>query len=102
MELDSHANMAVIGNNCVVFDQSYGRTCEVEPFDPALGVAKEIPVVDSALAHDCPYNSKTFILILRNALHVKTMDHNLIPPFILRESGVTLNDREKIITMSLQ
>ena len=29
---------------------------------------------------------------MRNALHVKSMAHNLVPPFILREAGLLVND----------
>ena len=39
---------------------------------------------------------KSYILVLRNALYVLSMDNNLIPPFMLREMGVTVNDVPKI------
>ena len=91
-ELDSHANMAVVGKHCVVFDKIYGKTCEVEPFDPSIGTAKEVPVVDAALAYDCPYTGKTFILILRNTLYIKSLEHNLIPPFLLHKAGLKVNE----------
>ena len=35
---------------------------------------------------------KTYILTLRNALHVPSMRHNLIPPFIMREAGLIVNE----------
>ena len=95
-ELDSHANMVVLGRNCFVFDGIHGKTCDVEPFDPALGTAKKIPVVDAAISYDCPYLHQTFILILRNSLYIPTLKHNLVPPFILREAGLTVNDTPKI------
>ena len=95
-ELDTHANMVVLGKHCFVFDRIHGKTCEVEPFDPSLGTAKEIPIVDAVIAYDCPYLARTFILIIRNALHVETMDNNLIPPFILREAGLEVSDVPKI------
>ena len=95
-ELDSHANMVVLGQNCFVFDGIKGKTCEVEPFDPSIGTVKRIPVVDAAIAYDCPYSLKTYVLLIRNALHVKTMDNNLIPPFILREARLEVNETPKI------
>ena len=82
-ELDSHANMVVLGRNCFVFDGVHGKTCDVEPFDPKLGKAKKVPVVDAAVAYDCPYSHQTFLFILRNALYIPTLEHNLIPPFIM-------------------
>ena len=35
---------------------------------------------------------------VKNALHVPSMNHNLVPPFILRESGLIVNDVPKIHT----
>ena len=99
-ELDSHANMAVVGRNCVVFDGIHGKTCEVEPFDPSIGVAKKVPIVDAAIAYDCPFSIRTYIFILRNALYVKNLDHNLIPPFLLREAGIEINEKPKIHTQN--
>ena len=55
-----------------------------------------MPIIDGALAYDCPYTHETYILIVRNALHVNAMDHNLIPPFIMREGGVIVNDIPKM------
>ena len=34
--------------------------------------------------------------MLRNALYVPSMKHNLLPPFILRQAGVMVNDTPKI------
>ena len=39
-ELDSHANMVVLGSNSFVLE-STGRTCNVQPFSSNLGVAKK-------------------------------------------------------------
>ena len=39
---------------------------------------------------------KTYLLIVRNALHVPSMQHNLIPPFIMREAGLVVNDVPRI------
>ena len=87
--------MIVLGKDCFVFE-STGKTCNVEPFDPNLGTAQNVPIDDAAIAYDCPYTYETFILIIRNALHIKTMHHNLIPPFIMREGGVIVNDIPKM------
>ena len=39
---------------------------------------------------------ETYILIVRNALYMPSMDLNLIPPFIMRAGGVQVNDMPKI------
>lgn len=87
-ELDSHANMIVLGKHAFVFDNIADRTCEVQPFDPSIGSAKHVPIVDAAIAYECPYSHKVVILLMRNA--------NLIPPFIMCEAGLIVNDTPKI------
>ena len=93
-ELDSHANMIVLGKHAFIFE-STDRTCNVPPFSADLGIATNVPIVDAALAYECPYIHKIFILIARNALSIPTMEHNLIPPFIMRAGGATVNDTAK-------
>ena len=97
-ELDSHANMCVLGRDCFVFDNIQDRTCDVEPFDVTIGKAKSVPIVDGVIAYDCPYSHQTSLLVVRNALYIPTMPNNLIPPFILREAGIQVKDIAKIHT----
>ena len=94
-ELDSHADMVVLGQNCFAFEQS-GKTCTVKPFTDSLGTVQHVPIVDAAIAYDCPYTHETFILLIRNALYIPKMEHNLVPPFIMREGNVIVNDKAKI------
>ena len=35
-------------------------------------------------------------MVIRNALYVPSMQHNLIPPFMIREAGIVVNDTTKI------
>ncbi|CAJ1938202.1 unnamed protein product [Cylindrotheca closterium] len=86
-ELDSHANMIVVGSNCFVLSDT-GRTASVNPYNPEYA-AKSIPIIDAALLQE-------YILVVPNALHVPYMTHNLIPPFILREKGIQVNNTPKI------
>lgn len=94
-ELDSHANMVVLGRNSFIFE-STGKTCNVKPFSEEIGVAEDVPIVDGAIAYDDPISGKTYILLVRNALYIQSMSHNLIPPFIMRMRGVIVNDVPKI------
>lgn len=95
-ELDSHANMVVLCDHSFVFDQVDGNTCDVLPFDPNIGKSTEVPIVDGCIAYNCPNTQRTYLLVFKNALHVPSMKHNLIPPFILREAGLVVNDTPKI------
>jgi hypothetical protein len=59
----------------------------------------QIPIVDAAVQHDCPYDGQMHILVLRNALHVPSMKNNLVPPFVMREAGMRANDTPKMQTI---
>jgi hypothetical protein len=58
----------------------------------------EAPIVDADVRYECPYKGTSYILVIRNALYVPSMKNNLIPPFVMREAGVKVNDVLKIHT----
>ena len=94
MELDSHANMAIVGKYVYVLNET-GDTVEVNPFTPDYK-AITAKVVDAAIRYDCPYKGQSYILIIWNVINVPSMENNLIPPFLLREAGIIVNDKAKI------
>ena len=63
-ELDYHANMVVLRLNSFLFE-STARTCNVQPFSSNLGVAKDVPIFDGALAYDCPYSGIVYVLVVK-------------------------------------
>ena len=93
-ELDSHANMPVVGKHAYIIAET-GKKVDVSPFTPDYKPLT-VPLVDAMIKYDNPYNGKSCILVLCNALYVPSMDNNLIPPFMLRKMGVTVNDVPKI------
>jgi hypothetical protein len=94
MELDSHANMPVVGRHTYIISHT-GRVAEVNPFTPDYDYI-EVPIVDAAVQYECPYNGSPYILVIRNALYVPSMKNNRMPPFVMREAGVKVNDVPKI------
>ena len=86
-ELDSHANIVVVGRNTTIINDT-GRTVEVSPFTPDYSSLQNVPVVDAAIGYDCEYTGESYLLVVMNAISVPSMDHNLIPPFIMREAGI--------------
>jgi hypothetical protein len=94
-DLDSHANMVVLGNDCLVLRES-GKSVDVNAFAPEYATLKKVPVVDAAILYESPYDGHLWFLIFKNALHVPTMSHHLIPPFVMREAGAVVNDTAKI------
>ena len=56
-ELDSHANMLVVGKNCYVIGLT-GKTMDVCPFTPEYESLKKVPLVDAELMYTCEYTKK--------------------------------------------
>ena len=83
-ELDSHANMCVLGKHCYLLSElSTARTVQVAAFSDSAGGLNNVPIVDAMIAYDCRRTNQVYLLVLRNALYIEDMDDNLIPPFIL-------------------
>ena len=93
-ELDSHANMPVIGKNAYILSK-IGETVDVAPFTPGYKPIS-VELLDAALKYECPYSGEVKILIIRRGLYVPSMTHNLLPPFMLREAGIHINEVPKI------
>ena len=87
--------MAVIGRNSCVIENT-GRNVNVKPFTSDCKTLENVPIVDAVLKWYDEYNDKVHILMVKNALYVPTMPHNLIPPFIMCKAGVVVNDIPKI------
>ena len=92
--LDSHANIVVCGKYCHILSRS-GINTTIPVFTNDVGTM-QIPIVDAVITYNFPDTNKVWLLIVRNFLFVKSMNHNLVPPFILQEDGLEVNDRPKI------
>ena len=77
-----------------------GETVDVVPFTPDYKPIR-VELVDAALKYECPYSGETKILIIRRGLYVSSMSNNLLPPFMLREAGITINEVPEIHVSSL-
>ena len=73
-----------------------GKTVEVQPFSPVCKTMESVLIVDAVVKWTCPHTDETCLLLMKNALHVPSMSHNLIPPFVMREAGIRVNDVPKI------
>ena len=51
MDLDSHANMAVVGQHAYILSDM-GRTAEVNPFTPDYK-SMQVPIIDAGTHHRC-------------------------------------------------
>ena len=93
--MDSHADSPVVGKNAFIIS-TQDKKITVNGFTDALG-SKIVPVVDAAVAYDCEFTGRVYILIIRNALYFEEMNVNLIAPFILRLAGLKVNEEPKFM-----
>ena len=93
-ELDYHANIAVVVSQCAIINCT-GLHVNVAAYSTYL-TCKIIEIVDAAITYDCPYTLDTTLLVIRNALYIPEMNHNLISPFILREVGIQVDEIPKL------
>ncbi len=56
---------------------------DVATFAEAAGGLSQVPIVDAAIAYDCPRTNKTYILIVRNALYLESMEEKSDTSFYL-------------------
>ena len=75
--------------------QKIGETVDVAPFTPDYNPIS-VELVDAALKYECPYTGEIKILIIRRGLYVPSMTHNLLPPFMIREAGININEVPRI------
>jgi len=94
-ELDSHANMCVVGK-CALVLSNTGKKADVSPFVPDHDALQQVSIVDAAVSCNCPVTDKECVLMMHDALHVPAMTNNLMPPFIMREAGVIVNSTPKM------
>ena len=52
--------------------------------------------MNAMIQYDSPLDGKEYMLVIQNALRVPSMNNNLIPPFIMRENGIIVNESAKI------
>ena len=72
-----------------------GETVDVAPFTPDYNPIR-VELVDAALKYDCSYSGESKILNIRRGLYDPSMSNNLLPLFMLREDGITINEVPKI------
>jgi hypothetical protein len=93
-DLDSHANMPVVGSE-VYIRADLGKTLDVYPYTPDYK-PMHVQMVDAAVRYESPFDGKVYILVIRNALYVPSTKYNLVPPFVMRETGITVRETPKI------
>ena len=96
-ELDSHADSPVIGRNAKIISYN-GQSASVTGFTKDLGKCLSVPIVSAAIAYTDEDSGETVVLLVHNALYIKSMEHNLIPPFMIRLAGIHVDECPKFLS----
>ena len=92
MELDSHADTAVLGRNCTILNYT-GRECDVSPYTDSYEAIKNVPIVTGATAWTSQTTGETYILVINDSLWMgDVLDNSLLNPNQLRHHGVKVQD----------
>eukprot|EP00957_Ditylum_brightwellii_P204227 15338242-Ditylum_brightwellii.AAC.3 len=76
-EPNSHANMQYIGREALAASDTGRKDDGSESiFTPDYDAIK-VRLVDAALKYDFPFTNKTYVLLVRSALHVPSIYQNL-------------------------
>ena len=86
--------MVVDGPQCKIFDKTW-KNRTVNSFSESAGQMDNAPIVDVAVAYDCTSKSKTYGHLMHKSLYIQELYVNLIPPFIMREAGVIVEECPK-------
>ena len=72
-----------------------GRTADANVFSPKYETS-QLLIVDAVIPYDCPHNGLSYLLYIYNSLYVPEINNHLIPPFIMRETGIKVYNTPKI------
>ena len=96
IELNSHADSPVVGRGATIIER-LGRTVSVSGFADRLGKAISVQVVNACYAYDDDRDGKTYLMVIRNALHIPDMEACLIPPMMMRLAGLEVDECPKFL-----
>jgi hypothetical protein len=94
MELDTHSNKTVLGQNCLLI-KDFDKTVSVTGWDASAGATK-CWTVSGVVAYDHPVTGQAHMLVFHQAIYLELMDNHLICPMQCRVNGVEINDTPKI------
>lgn len=95
IELDSHADTSVVGDNALI-THDHCRKVNVYPYNKADG-HKVARIVNAAYAYDDRETGSVSILEINQAIEIKGLDQVLLCPMQVRMNGITVNEVPKFL-----
>lgn len=97
IELDSHADSAVVGRSARVLERT-GRKVSVSGFTDGLGKPMLVEVVHACVLYDDEMDGRKYLCIIRNALYVPEMEECLVHPIMMRLVGIDVDECPKFLS----
>ena len=97
IELDSHADSAVVGKGCRIIERT-GRKVYVSGFTDRLGKPMSVDVVHAGVMYDCERTGSKYLCLIYNALYIPEMKECLIHPIMMRLIGVEVDECPKFLS----
>ena len=101
-ELDSHADTRTVGYNTLITHtheiNSISEKVNNQAFDTKLEIVEDIIVVNAALAYVCSHTDIVIILKANQAIHITTMEHNLLCIIQMKLNDITIEEYPKFLT----
>ena len=98
-ELDGHVDSPVVGKYAYILETT-PNTASISEFTSNLGDPIQVQIVIAAVAYDCKYTGKTYIMVIYNTLYFNNIFINLIPPIMMRIEGLEVNECPKYLSKS--
>jgi hypothetical protein len=90
-ELDSHTYTCCFSQSCTTLPIDLCPTEDVTPFSLDLGKQSDVPIITVAVTYDSPIPYSTYILILKQRLLIRSLQHHMFCPIQLRFIDVVVN-----------
>ena len=97
-ELNSHGDTSVIGKNAYIF-LDHDQVVDIIGYDRSKGTrAQNMKTVSGPLAYDDQATGKMTILVVHQAIHMPTMESNLLCQIQARKNDIKVDETPKVLT----
>ena len=95
VELDSHADTCVVGDNCLVIHKN-NRPVNVYSYDPKDG-HRSVKTDDAEVGYQDPQSGQKIILMINQAIHVDGLVNHLLCPMQCHLNGLHISEVPKFL-----
>ena len=89
IELDSHVDMCVVGDNCLVI-HDHNRPIKVYDYDPKDG-CRSAKTVGATVGYQDPQSRQKFILMVNQAICIDGLENHLLCPLHCYLNGMHIS-----------